>query len=87
MQRLRYEKHVFPDMQEYMFRGIQKTEWEPLFKYIQERNMRIENLHEAKQGPAGGGQNTALDLGDDIDTGATSLPDTVHVETSCSNST
>jgi structure-specific recognition protein 1 len=59
-------------VQEYMFRGIQKTEWKNLFDFIQSKRLRIENLKEAERGPAGGG--TALDLGDDIDTGARLLP-------------
>ncbi|EIE21134.1 SSrecog-domain-containing protein [Coccomyxa subellipsoidea C-169] len=52
---------------EYLFRGIQKSEWQNLFSFIQAKRLRIENLREAELGPAGGG--TALDLGDDIDTG------------------
>ncbi|BDA45000.1 FACT complex subunit SSRP1 [Coccomyxa sp. Obi] len=55
--------------QEYLFRGIQKSEWQNLFAFIQAKRLRIENLREAELGPAGGGGVTALDLGDDIDTG------------------
>jgi len=57
-------------VQEYLFRGIQKSEWQNLFSFIQAKRLRIENLREAELGPAGGGGVTALDLGDDIDTGA-----------------
>ena len=56
-------------LQEYLFRGIQKSEWQNLFAFIQAKRLRIENLREAELGPAGGGGVTALDLGDDIDTG------------------
>ncbi len=59
--------------QEYLFRGIQKSEWQNLFGFIQSKRLRIDNLREAEAGPAGTG--AALDLGDDIDTGAhTSKP-------------
>ena len=54
--------------QDYLFRGIQKSEWANLFEFIQAKRLRVENLDEAAGGPGGG---RALDLGDDIDTGAT----------------
>lgn len=57
-------------VQEYLFRGIQKSEWQNLFSFIQAKRLRIENLREAELGPAGGGGGNVLDLGDDIDTGA-----------------
>ncbi len=55
-----------------LFRGIAKSEWTELFEFIEAKRMRIENLKEAKQGPGGPGIGNALelDLGDDIDTGA-----------------
>ena len=59
-------------LQEYLFRGIQKSEWQNLFSFIQSKRLRIENLREAELGPAGGGA-AALDLGDDIDNGAQAL--------------
>ena len=57
------------NLQEFLFRGIQKSEWQNLFSFIQSKRLRIENLREAELGPAGGGA-AALDLGDDIDNGA-----------------
>ena len=54
-------------MQEYQFRGIEKSEWNNLFSFIQAKRLRIENVDEAKQGPAGPSRAAALleDLGDD----------------------
>lgn len=52
--------------QDYLFRGIQKSEWANLFEFIQAKRLRVENLDEAAGGPGGG---RALDLGDDIDNG------------------
>eukprot|EP00879_Flechtneria_rotunda_P026994 GHRR01028848.1.p1 GENE.GHRR01028848.1~~GHRR01028848.1.p1 ORF type:complete len:661 (+),score=230.98 GHRR01028848.1:215-2197(+) len=52
---------------EYQFRNIQRSEWEPLFDFINKRKIRIENLQAARQGPQGPGQ--AIDLGDDLDAG------------------
>jgi len=59
------------DLQEFLFRGIQKQEWTNLFSFIQAKRIRIENLEEAQQGP-GGNTNldfSGFDLGEDIDTG------------------
>ena len=53
--------------QDYLFRGIQKSEWANLFEFIQAKRLRVENLDEAAGGPGGG---RAIDLGEDIDTGA-----------------
>ena len=58
----------FNTAQDYLFRGIQKSEWANLFEFIQAKRLRVENLDEAAGGPGGG---RALDLGDDIDTGTT----------------
>ena len=56
-----------PALQEYQFRGIEKSEWNNLFSFIQAKRLRIENVDEAKQGPAGPNRAAALleDLGDD----------------------
>ncbi|KAK9825879.1 hypothetical protein WJX81_000254 [Elliptochloris bilobata] len=51
---------------DFLFRGIQKSEWANLFEFIQAKRLRVENLDEAAGGPGGG---RALDLGDDIDNG------------------
>ena len=63
----------FLALQEYQFRGIEKSEWNNLFSFIQAKRLRIENVDEAKQGPAGPSRAAALleDLGedDDIDPG------------------
>eukprot|EP00891_Asterochloris_glomerata_P007691 jgi/Astpho2/7691/Aster-02572 len=63
--------------QEYQFRGIEKSEWNNLFSFIQAKRLRIENVDEAKQGPAGPNRAAALleDLGDDgeIDPGTAKL--------------
>ncbi|KAK9811520.1 hypothetical protein WJX72_005220 [[Myrmecia] bisecta] len=55
--------------QEYLFRGIQKSEWTNLFNFIHAKKLRVENLREAEMGPGGGGRAIDLDLGEDIDTG------------------
>ena len=62
------DKKIGIDDQEHLFRGIQKSEWNNLFSFIQAKRLRIENLREAEMGPRGGGG--AIDMGDDIDTGA-----------------
>lgn len=54
-------------LQEYLFRNIQRSEWEPLFNFINARKIKIENLAEARHGPRGPG--TGIDLGDDLDAG------------------
>lgn len=53
--------------QEYQFRNIQRSEWEPLFAFINTRKIKIENLAEARHGPRGPG--AGIDLGDDMDAG------------------
>ena len=58
-------------LQEYLFRNIQKSEWQNLFGFIQAKRLRISNLREAELGPAGGG-GQGLDLGEDIDNGPSS---------------
>ena len=63
-------------MQEYLFRGIPKGEWTNLFNFIQAKKLRIDNLREAEMGP-GAALPSALDLGDDIDTGT--LPPLCHM--------
>ena len=54
--------------QEYLFRGIAKGEWQNLLDFLQAKKIRIDNIAEAKMGPGAGAG--ALDLGEDIDTGA-----------------
>ena len=57
-------------MQEYQFRGIQKSEWNNLFNFIQAKRLRIENVAEAEMGPSGAARpGLDIDLGEDIDTG------------------
>ena len=57
-------------MQEYQFRGIQKSEWNNLFNFIQAKRLRIENVAEAEMGPSGAARPALdVDLGEDIDTG------------------
>eukprot|EP00873_Tetraselmis_striata_P034655 jgi/Tetstr1/454919/TSEL_041782.t1 len=46
--------------QEYQFRNIQKIEWANLFEWAQAKNLRIDNLTEAQEGP-GGPTGVALD--------------------------
>ena len=54
---------------EYLFRSIQKQEWQNLFSFIQERDLRIENLKQVQQSM--GGPKVSLpgvdDDGDDDD--------------------
>jgi hypothetical protein len=57
----------FSALQEYQFRNIQRSEWEPLFAFINSRKIKIENLAEARHGPRGPG--VGIDLGDDLDAG------------------
>ena len=52
---------------EHQFRGIQRTEWQNLFDFISEKQLKIENFKTAQQGP--GGPGSGLDIGDDIDPG------------------
>ncbi|WIA31627.1 hypothetical protein OEZ86_002510 [Tetradesmus obliquus] len=52
---------------DYQFRNIQRSEWEPLFAFINARKIKIENLAEARHGPRGPG--VGIDLGDDLDAG------------------
>ena len=57
-------------LQEYQFRGIQKSEWNNLFNFIQAKRLRIENVAEAEMGPSGAVRPALdIDLGEDIDTG------------------
>uniref|UniRef100_A0A061RKA5 FACT complex subunit SSRP1 n=1 Tax=Tetraselmis sp. GSL018 TaxID=582737 RepID=A0A061RKA5_9CHLO len=49
--------------QQYQFRNIEKNEWANLFEWAQAKNLRIENLAEAQQGP-GGTANVALEIDD-----------------------
>jgi structure-specific recognition protein 1 len=60
-------------VQEFLFRGIQKSEWTNLFSFIQSKRLRIDNLAEAEQGPGGGGRMLDLDLGEDIDNGLAAM--------------
>lgn len=39
-------------IQQYMFRGIPRSEWTNLFEWIQAKNIRIENLQEVQRGPS-----------------------------------
>mmetsp|Transcript_13731 Transcript_13731/g.38868 ORF Transcript_13731/g.38868 Transcript_13731/m.38868 type:complete len:635 (-) Transcript_13731:206-2110(-) len=39
--------------QEYQFRNIQKNEWANLFEWVQAKNLRVDNLAEAQEGPGG----------------------------------
>lgn len=60
--------------QEYQFRGIQKSEWNNLFNFIQAKRLRIENVAEAEMGPSGAVRPALdIDLGEDIDTGMASM--------------
>lgn len=60
--------------QEYQFRGIQKSEWNNLFNFIQAKRLRIENVAEAEMGPSGAVRpGLDIDLGEDIDTGMASM--------------
>lgn len=36
---------------EQQFRGIQRTEWQNLFDFITSKNLKIENLKSAQNGP------------------------------------
>ncbi|KAI8462425.1 MAG: structure-specific recognition protein-domain-containing protein [Monoraphidium minutum] len=53
--------------QEFMFRNINRTEWQGLFEFINSRRIRIEHLKSAREGPLGPGQ--GIDVGDDMDAG------------------
>lgn len=56
--------------QEYLFRGIQKQEWNNLFQFISVKGLPVANLQEAERGP--GGATRIMDLaldGDNIDSG------------------
>lgn len=60
--------------QEFQFRGIQKSEWNNLFNFIQAKRLRIENVAEAEMGPSGAARAALdVDLGEDIDTGMASM--------------
>jgi hypothetical protein len=52
-----------------MFRGIMKQEWEPLLNFMEEKNIRISNLDQARQGPgfAPAAPLAGMDLGGDED--------------------
>ncbi|KAF8070915.1 TPS5 [Scenedesmus sp. PABB004] len=52
---------------EYQFRNIARSEWEPLFAFINARKIKVDNLAEARAGPRGPG--AGIDLGDDLDAG------------------
>lgn len=52
-----------------MFRNIQRSEWEPLFNFINQRKIRIENLAEARQGPRTAAPAIDFGLGEDLDAG------------------
>ena len=69
-------------LQEYLFRGIQKQEWNNLFSFLQAKRIRIENIEEAQQGPGGNAplDFSGLDLGEDIDTGACLTPPSIFGE-------
>lgn len=56
-------------VQDILFRGIQRSEWEPLFSFINQRKIRIENLAEARQGPRGPAPAIDFGLGEDEDAG------------------
>ena len=60
-----------PALQEYQFRGIEKSEWNNLFSFIQAKRLRIENVDEAKEGPAGPNRTKAFleELRDDDEIG------------------
>lgn len=49
--------------QEHQFRNLQRTEWQNLFEFIHLKQIPIENLAQAQQGPGGAG--TAYMVGDD----------------------
>jgi structure-specific recognition protein 1 len=54
--------------QEHQFRGIQRTEWQGLFDWIQGRGIHIENVDSARRGPGGGAAAAGgFALGDDED--------------------
>lgn len=65
---------IWVALQEYQFRGIQKSEWNNLFNFIQAKRLRIENVAEAEMGPSGAVRPALdIDLGEDIDTGTPQL--------------
>eukprot|EP00878_Enallax_costatus_P023141 GHUV01024603.1.p1 GENE.GHUV01024603.1~~GHUV01024603.1.p1 ORF type:complete len:609 (+),score=227.34 GHUV01024603.1:931-2757(+) len=54
---------------DFLFRNIQRSEWEPLFSFINQRKIRIENLAEARQGPRAAAPAIDFGLGEDLDVG------------------
>lgn len=61
--------HVLYYFQDFLFRNIQRSEWEPLFSFINQRKIRIENLAEARQGPRAAAPAIDFGLGEDLDVG------------------
>lgn len=59
----------FAAVQDFLFRNIQRSEWEPLFNFINQRKIRIENLAEARQGPRAAAPAIDFGLGEDLDAG------------------
>lgn len=58
---------------EYVFHGIQKSEWQNLFNFITQKGLPLENFQEVKAGPHGGAGAPNIDLGEDIDAGFASM--------------
>eukprot|EP01025_Chloroclados_australasicus_P005622 TRINITY_DN11737_c0_g1_i2.p1 TRINITY_DN11737_c0_g1~~TRINITY_DN11737_c0_g1_i2.p1 ORF type:complete len:463 (-),score=68.58 TRINITY_DN11737_c0_g1_i2:306-1694(-) len=52
---------------EYTFRGIQKEEYQRVFRFIQEKGLKIENFDSARGGPAAG--LSGIDVEDSVDPG------------------
>eukprot|EP00210_Caulerpa_lentillifera_P005835 g5579.t1 len=51
---------------EHQFRGIEKSEWQPLFSFIQRKNLAVENVDSVRQGPV---QQAAVMRFEDMDLG------------------
>eukprot|EP01024_Parvocaulis_polyphysoides_P036602 TRINITY_DN3254_c0_g2_i2.p2 TRINITY_DN3254_c0_g2~~TRINITY_DN3254_c0_g2_i2.p2 ORF type:complete len:386 (-),score=105.33 TRINITY_DN3254_c0_g2_i2:399-1454(-) len=52
---------------EFTFRGIQKEEYQHIFRFVQDKGLKVENFDSARQGPTGGLQ--GIDVGDNVDPG------------------
>jgi structure-specific recognition protein 1 len=56
--------------QDYLFRGIPRSEWTNLFEFIQAKQLRIENFKEAQRGPGAAAITSYAELeGGDVDAG------------------
>eukprot|EP01023_Acetabularia_acetabulum_P010457 TRINITY_DN1475_c0_g1_i4.p1 TRINITY_DN1475_c0_g1~~TRINITY_DN1475_c0_g1_i4.p1 ORF type:complete len:640 (-),score=173.75 TRINITY_DN1475_c0_g1_i4:103-2022(-) len=52
---------------EFTFRGIQKEEYQHIYRFVQEKGLKVENQESARQGPGAGLQ--GIDVGDNVDPG------------------